>query len=94
MDNTPSSVLKTLVEKLKRDLQEKERKVKAMGRAVQDLKQELMAQNEVVGEEERRGKKERKVESDETEKLKRRIEDLVQRNNKLQKQVHTACIPE
>ena len=91
MDNTPSSVLKTLVEKLKRDLQEKERKVKAMGRAVQDLKQELMVQNDVVGEEERRGKKgERKVESsDETDKLKRRVEDLVQRNNKLQKQLNS-----
>ena len=102
MENTPSAVLKTLVEKLKRDLAEKEKKVKAMGKAIGDLKQELMAQaGDVDGEQDKmKASRSSRVGrpssrgpegTDETAVLKRRIDDLVQRNNKLQKQVSVQC---
>lgn len=42
LSNSPSAVLKALVDKLKVELLEKERRSKAMAKAVAELKRELM----------------------------------------------------
>ncbi len=47
-ENSPSAVLKELVEKLKRDLADKEKRAKAMAKAIADLKRELMEQAEAA----------------------------------------------
>ncbi len=83
-DNTPSSILKTLVDKLKRDLADKESKMKVMGKAITDLKNELVTQTEKspLSPTSKEGKL-----VDEKAALKKKVDTLVARNSRLQKQV-------
>ncbi len=84
-ENTPSAVLKQLVDKLKRDLSEKEKRSRAMAKAVAELKRELMEQAERAPVK-KKEKEEEEEEEEETEAgrrtvagLKRRVEELTSR---------------
>ncbi len=88
-DNSPSSVLKALVERLKRDLADKEKRSKAMARAIAELKRELLEQAAAVPPQEEKIERTGtgRPEAETAASLRRRVEDLNARNSKLQKQV-------
>jgi len=88
--NTPSSVLRQLVDRLRKDVGEKERKVKAMAKAIEDLKAELLRQAETTSTA-NAGKKtdEKKEDAAAANQLRKRVEELTSRNAKLQKQLRS-----
>lgn len=78
-EKAPSAILKSLVEKLRNDLSEKDKKQRAMSRAITELKQELMekAEEGVVGE----------SKADALAAQKQKINELNSRLERMQKQL-------
>lgn len=83
-DQSPSAILKSLVEKLRNDLAEKEKKQRAMSRAITDLKQELLnaAEDGAVSFSEKERSK-----SEDIGLWKKKVEDLHLKNDKLTRQL-------
>ena len=76
-------MMTSLVDKLRNDISEKEKKIRAMGRIIADLKTELV-DNAVARERKDNVDSGNMLDLDEA---KRRIEDLTDRNENLSKQI-------
>ena len=92
LEKAPASVMSSLVEKLRADIAEKEKKQRAMGRIIADLKNELV--NSAVAKEQRpeRVSTSETTHHDDTEALEEansKIEDLNFKNDSLTKQLDT-----
>ena len=84
-EQAPSAILKALVEKLRNDLAEKEKKQRAMSRAITELKQELLNAAE-EGAAVSLSEKERSK-SEDIGLWKKKVEDLHLKNDKLTRQL-------
>ena len=96
IEKAPSSVMSSLVDKLRADLAEKEKKQRAMGRIIADLKNELV--NNAVAKEQKMTpvlprhhqlEPGTETEKEALEEARRKIEDLNHKNDNLSKQVDT-----
>ena len=83
VEKTPSNVMTSLVDKLRNDISEKEKKIRAMGRIIADLKTELV-DNAVARERKDNVDSGNMLDLDEA---RRRIEDLTDQNENLNKQI-------
>lgn len=81
----PSAIMKSLVEKLRNDLAEKEKKQKAMARAITDLKQELL---DAAGEgPSSLSDRSKPPENSEVDLLKKKLDEITLKNDKMHKQI-------
>merc|ERR1740129_1974111 len=83
VQKTPPNVMGSLVDKLRNDISEKEKKIRAMGRIIADLKTELV-DNAVARERKDNVDSGNMLDLDEA---RRRIEDLTDQNENLNKQI-------
>ena len=83
----PSTVMSSLVDKLRNDIAAKDKKIRAMGRIISDLKTELVDNAAAMDT-----RKETAMEfetSVDLEEAKRKIDDLNRQNEKLTRQIET-----
>lgn len=90
----PSSIMKALVEKLRSDLAEKEKKMKAMAKAIAELKKQLIAQAEQQSHQSSRAMTRLRAASPQSDSvqvkaIRQNLEEVININSKLDRRIKT-----
>ena len=88
LEKSPGNVVTSLVEKLRNDISEKDKKIRAMGRIIADLKDDLL-NNAMAKDQKESSHADVIAVSSELHEAKQKIEDLNEQNDKLSKQVES-----
>ena len=88
LEKSPGNVVTSLVEKLRNDISEKDKKIRAMGRIIADLKDDLL-NNAMAKDQKESSHADVIAVSSELHEAKQKIEDLNEQNDKLTKQVES-----
>ena len=89
VEKTPSNVMSSLVDKLRSDISEKEKKIRAMGRIIADLKTELVDNAVAKDRKETVDSMTTLNQKEDLDEATRRLEELTIQNENLTKQIET-----